>query len=53
MFIHDTLMELLLCGETEIMAPNLGIIVNRLSRTNNDTGVSGFEHQFQVGVILT
>ena len=48
MFIHDALKELIMCGETEILAPNLGIVINKLSRTKD--GVAGFEKQFQVGL---
>ena len=46
MFIHDALKELILCGETEILAPNLGIAINKLSKIKDDC--SGFELQFQV-----
>ena len=46
MFIHDALKELIMCGETEIIAPNLGIVINRLSKAKD--GTSGFDQQFQV-----
>lgn len=46
MFIHDALKEFILCGETEVLAPNLGIIINKLSKMKDV--VSGFEQQFQV-----
>ena len=46
MFIHDALKELILCGETEILAPNLGIVINKLSKVKD--GASGFELQFEV-----
>ena len=46
MFIHDALKELILCGETEILAPNLGIAINKLSKVKDDT--TGFEMQFEV-----
>ena len=50
MFIHDALKELILCGETEILAPNLRIVINKLSRMTD--GTTGFEKQFQVLIIL-
>ena len=46
MFIHDALKELIMCGETEILAPNLGIVINKLSKVKDST--SGFELQYQV-----
>ena len=46
MFIHDALKELIMCGETEILAPNLGIVINKLSKVKD--GTSGFELQYQV-----
>ena len=49
MFIHDALKELILCGETEILAPNLGIAINKLSKVKDDT--TGFEMQFEVYII--
>ena len=50
-FIHDTLKELLLCGETEIQAQNLGIVINKLSGTRD--GSRGFERQFKVNLYYT
>jgi hypothetical protein len=47
MFIHDALKELILCGETEILAPNLGIVINKLSKVK-DESATGFELQFEV-----
>ena len=47
MFIHDALKELIMCGVTEISAPNLGIAINKLRRKRDDN-ISGFQQQFQV-----
>ena len=46
MFVHDVLKELIMCGDTEILAPNLRIVINKLGRTKR--GITGFEQQFQV-----
>ena len=46
MFIHDALLELIMCGETEIPAPDLESIINKLSETND--GTTEFDKQFQV-----
>ena len=52
MFIHDALCELIICGDSEIAAPNLRIAINRLHKQAEGKVVSGFEHQFQVSLIL-
>ena len=49
MFIHDALKEFIMCGETEVLAPNLGILINKLGRTK--LGITGFEQQFQVCIL--
>ena len=46
MFIHDALRELIMCGETEILAPKLDSTIKSLRQTKD--GISGFEQQFQV-----
>ena len=46
MFVHDALKELIMCGETEIPAPDLESIINKLSETND--GTTEFDKQFQV-----
>ena len=46
MFIHDALLELIMCGETEIPAPDLESTINKLSETND--GTTEFDKQFQV-----
>jgi len=51
-FIHDALCELIICGDTEIAAPNVRTAINHLHKQAEGKVVSGFEHQFQVGLIL-
>ena len=46
MFIHDTLKELLICGETEIPGPKLEAKIKHLQEKVHE--ISGFETQFQV-----
>ena len=48
MFIHDSLNELLTCGETEIAAANMRIAIGRLGRLTNSQDTTGFSKQFQV-----
>ena len=50
-FIHDTLNELIICGETEIAAANLRTAIDYLSTQIESKGMSRFEHQFQVWTI--
>ncbi len=49
MFIHSALDELLTCGDTEVAAANMRIVIGRLSRPNEEgSEVSGFQKQFDV-----
>ncbi len=47
-FIHEALMESIMCGDNSIKAPNLKKRVKELKETMADTGLSGFETQFKV-----
>ena len=47
MFIHDALSELVVCGETEVTAANLRIVLSQLNRETED-GTTGYQTQFQV-----
>ena len=44
MFIHDALSDLVVCGETDILAANIRINTNRITGEE----VTGFQKQFQV-----
>ena len=48
MFIHDTLKEFIVCGNTEVEAGHLKIKIKRLSAIIPTTGFTGFAHEFQV-----
>ena len=50
MFIHDSLSELVMCGETEVVAGDLRIKMMSLQNpaTGDTSGLTGFEKQFQV-----
>ena len=45
-FIHDVLNELILCGDTEILAPDLRRVINQLKDITD--GQTGFCKQFAV-----
>ena len=47
-FIHNALDELATCGDTEIAAVNMRIILGRLSRIVEGQKISGFQKQFEV-----
>ena len=49
-FIHNALDELLTCGETEIAAANMRIVIGRLGRTVPERSITGFQQQFEVVV---
>ena len=50
MFIHDALSELVVCGETEVTAADLRIVMNQLKRqaVGETTDITGYQKQFQV-----
>ena len=50
MFIHDSLSELVMCGETEVVAGDLRMKMMSLHNavTGDTSGLTGFEKQFQV-----
>ena len=48
-FIHDAVLEALICGDTRIPASDLRQLVERLTLTDEENGgKTGFEQQFQV-----
>lgn len=48
MFIHDAVMEAVLCGNTQIRVQNLRVVLNNLQRSRGSGGESGFELEFKV-----
>ena len=48
MFIHDALSELVVCGETDILAANISINTNRMKEYATGEAITGFQKQFQV-----
>ena len=48
MFIHDALSELVVCGETDILAANIRINTNRMKEYTAGEAITGFQKQFQV-----
>ena len=48
MFIHDALSELVVCGETDILAPTIRININHMKEYATGEAVIGFQKQFQV-----
>ena len=53
MFIHDSLSELVVCGETDIVAADIRIIINQMMRqVAGDTEITGFQKEFQVTYCL-
>ncbi len=49
MFIHNAMDELLTCGDTEIAAANIRIVIGRLSRPAKEgSEMTGFQKQYEV-----
>ena len=50
MFVHDSLSELVMCGETEVDATNFRIKMNTLRKpiAGDPSSATGFQKQFEV-----
>ena len=52
-FIHDAVLETLICGDTQIPSSDLHRTLNKLKMVDKHTaGMTGFEKQFQVSSML-
>ena len=47
-FIHDSLSELVVCGQTDIVAADIRIIINKMMRQVAGDTENGFQKEFQV-----
>ena len=48
-FIHNALDELLTCGDTEVSAANMKIVIGKLSQpAEPGSSISGFQKQYEV-----
>ena len=47
-FIHDAILEAVTCGDTQVCAANLRRKVQKLSRRNPKTQLTGYERHFKV-----
>ena len=47
-FIHDAVLESLICGDTQIPASGLIGAIDKLKQKDSETGRTGFETQFHV-----
>ncbi len=56
MFLHDAILESVRCGDTQITAANLRMVIRKYSKTDPQTGQTTFQSQFDVstcvGVVL-
>ena len=48
MFIHDAILEVLTCGDTQITATNLRLEIDKLSREDPSHKCTGYQHQFNI-----
>jgi len=47
-FIHNAILESVQCGNTEITAQDLRIMINKLEQLSADTKMSGFEREWKI-----
>ena len=47
-FIHDAVLESLICGDTQIPASGLSSAIEKLKEKDRESGRTGFETQFHV-----
>ncbi len=48
MFVHNAVLESLVCGNTQIFIHEMQQAMENLQRWDSKTGLSGFQTQFQV-----
>jgi len=48
-FIHDAILESVMCGDTQINASEFGAALLTL-KSRTQSGETGFEHQFKVSI---
>ena len=47
-FLHQAVMEALVCGNTEIIPQDLRIVINKLSMVHKPSKKTGYEREFKV-----
>ena len=52
MFIHDAVLESLICGTTQINAADLKSAIAELGEKDEQSGKNGFETQFNVRIFV-
>ena len=50
-FIHDAILEQIMCGDTEIDTGNFRVKVNNMYKVAAGNGTNGFVQQFQVHIV--
>jgi hypothetical protein len=48
MFIHDTILESVTCGDTQISATNLKVTITKMKKSDDKNQPHGFKYQFKV-----
>ena len=47
-FLHDSISELVVCGDTQVVTADLRRVMNMLQDVEQEGGVSGYERQYNV-----
>ena len=48
MFLHDAILESVTCGDTQVTAADLRMMIKKYGRVDPITGLTGFQSQFNV-----
>ena len=48
MFLHDAILESVTCGDTQVTAADLRMMIKKYDKVDRATGLTGFQSQFSV-----
>ena len=51
-FLHDAILESVTCGNTQITAADLRMVIGKYGKVDSSSGVTHFQSQFNVSVVL-
>ena len=51
-FLHDAILESVTCGNTQITAADLRMVIGKCGKVDPSTGVTHFQSQFNVSAVL-
>ena len=48
MFVHDSILESMLCGNTEMLAKDVPIMLKKFKNIGKEDGLTHYEREFKV-----